>query len=139
MNLNKLRSVRNRILRFHITIVLSANPPFSLQDLGAENWVSDPYGRNIAGVPPQSNGDMAWVQHMIKSMNSTGRMRVVLPHGVQAHVQQIDTWQQAYLDVEKVIENNLPSVEEALADLKKVWNESMEVEEKLKKILKYYI
>src|SRR5690606_29945620 len=24
---------------------------------------------------------MAWVQHMIKSMNSTGRMTVVLPHG----------------------------------------------------------
>ena len=24
---------------------------------------------------------MAWVQHMVKSMNSTGRMTVVLPHG----------------------------------------------------------
>ena len=58
-----------------------ANPPFSLQDWGEENWVNDPYGRNIAGVPPKSNGDMAWVQHMIKSMNSTGRMTVVLPHG----------------------------------------------------------
>lgn len=58
-----------------------ANPPFSLEDWGAENWVNDPCGRNIAGVPPQSNGDMAWMQHMIKSMNSTGRMTVVLPHG----------------------------------------------------------
>jgi len=58
-----------------------ANPPFSLQDWGEENWANDPYGRNIAGVPPKSNGDMAWVQHMIKSMNSTGRMTVVLPHG----------------------------------------------------------
>ena len=28
------------------------------------------------------NGDMAWVQHMIKSMNSNGRMAIVLPHGV---------------------------------------------------------
>jgi type I restriction enzyme M protein len=59
-----------------------ANPPFSLEDWGAKNWTSDPYGRNIAGVPPQKNGDMAWVQHMVKSMNSTGRMTVVLPHGV---------------------------------------------------------
>jgi type I restriction enzyme M protein len=49
--------------------------------LGAENWANDPHGRNIAGVPPQGNGDMAWVQHMIESMNSTGRMTVVLPHG----------------------------------------------------------
>jgi len=43
--------------------------------------VNDPFGRNIAGVPPKGNGDMAWVQHMIKSMNSIGRMTVVLPHG----------------------------------------------------------
>lgn len=42
----------------------------------------DPYGRNIAVVPLKGNGDMAWVQHMIKSMTAkTGRMAVVLPHG----------------------------------------------------------
>ena len=58
-----------------------ANPPFSLKDWGAENWANDPYGRNIAGVPPPANGDMAWVQHMIKSMNKNGRMTVVLPIG----------------------------------------------------------
>ncbi len=58
-----------------------ANPPFSLENWGAGNWVNDPFGRNIGGVPPKSNGDMAWVQHMVKSMNSTGRMTVVLPHG----------------------------------------------------------
>lgn len=59
-----------------------ANPPFSLSEWGAEQWASDPYGRNIAGVPPKGNGDMAWVQHMIKSMRpTTGRMAVVLPHG----------------------------------------------------------
>jgi type I restriction enzyme M protein len=59
-----------------------ANPPFSLDDWGSENWANDPYGRNIAGVPPKGNGDMAWVQHMIGSMNNNGRMCVVLPHGV---------------------------------------------------------
>lgn len=59
-----------------------ANPPFSLKAWGAEQWLNDPYGRNIAGVPPQGNGDLAWVQHMIKSMKSeSGRMAVVLPHG----------------------------------------------------------
>jgi type I restriction enzyme M protein len=59
-----------------------ANPPFSLKEWGAENWAADPFGRNIAGIPPKGNADMAWVQHMIKSMkNRTGRMAVVLPHG----------------------------------------------------------
>ncbi|MBT5268234.1 MAG: SAM-dependent DNA methyltransferase, partial [Candidatus Marinimicrobia bacterium] len=58
-----------------------ANPPFSLKDWGADAWANDPFGRNIAGVPPKGNGDMAWVQHMISSMNARGRMAVVLPHG----------------------------------------------------------
>lgn len=211
-----------------------ANPPFSLKDWGADAWVNDPYGRNIAGVPPQGNGDMAWVQHMIKSMNSTGRMTVVLPHGAlfrkgaegkireallkqdlleaviglgpnifygtqlaacimvfkqnkeahkkqkvlfidaaeqirtgraqnfleTEHVQQIYQWYNAYADmenhvkvatmadiaendfnlniplyVEKVIEDNLPSVEEALADLRTAWQQSLEAEEKFKQVL----
>ncbi|MDZ7742225.1 MAG: class I SAM-dependent DNA methyltransferase [Bacteroidota bacterium] len=60
-----------------------ANPPFSLKEWGADQWVNDPFGRNFAGLPPKGNADMAWVQHMIKSMRSdTGRMAVVLPHGV---------------------------------------------------------
>ncbi|MDY6868945.1 MAG: class I SAM-dependent DNA methyltransferase [Chloroflexota bacterium] len=60
-----------------------ANPPFSLQNWGSKIWETDPYGRNFAGLPPKSNGDFAWVQHMIKSMShNSGRMAVVLPHGV---------------------------------------------------------
>ena len=215
-----------------------ANPPFSLDDWGSENWVSDPYGRNIAGVPPKGNGDMAWVQHMIKSMNSTGRMTVVLPHGAlfrkgaegkireellkqdlleaviglganifygtqlaacvlvfkqnksakkkgkvlfidgsdqvrvgraqnfleATHVNQLFDWYTNFKDVEnytklaslkdieendfnlniplyveKIIEDNLPSVEVALADLKSAWNESLIAEEKFKTILKQFI
>lgn len=215
-----------------------ANPPFSLDNWGAENWANDPYGRNIAGVPPKSNGDMAWVQHMIKSMNAKGRMAVVLPHGVlfrkgqegkirqallemdlleaviglganifygtglavcilvfikqketakkekvlfidasdqirvgraqnyleKEHVNQIFEWYQNFEDVEnyvkvaskedleendynlnipmyveKIIEDNLPSVEDALADLKNAWKESLEAEEKFKNILKEFI
>lgn len=215
-----------------------ANPPFSLKEWGAENWANDPFGRNIAGVPPKGNGDMAWVQHMIKSMNSTGRMTVVLPHGAlfrkgaegkirkalleqdmleaviglgpnifygtqlaacvmvfkqnkeetkkgkvlfidgseqvrvgraqnylePEHVNQIFEWYKAYEDVEnyvklasikdlkendfnlniplyveKIIEDNLPSVEEALSDLKTAWNESLEAEERFKKVLFKYI
>ena len=215
-----------------------ANPPFSLDDWGSENWVNDPFGRNIAGVPPKGNGDMAWVQHMIKSMNSAGRMTVVLPHGAlfrkgaegrireellkqdlleaviglgsnifygtqlaacvmvfkqnkptskkgkvlfidgsdqvrvgraqnfleTNHVKQLfdyytdfkevdnytkvatleDIAENDYnlnipLYVEKIIEDNLPTVEVALADLKTAWNESLQAEEKFKTILKQFI
>jgi type I restriction enzyme M protein len=215
-----------------------ANPPFSLKEWGAENWANDPFGRNIAGVPPKGNGDMAWVQHMIKSMNSTGRMTVVLPHGAlfrkgaegkirkalleqdmleaviglgpnifygtqlaacvmvfkqnkdadkkdkvifidgsdqvrvgraqnylePEHITQLFTWYQANKDVEnyvkvasmddieendfnlniplyveKIIEDNLPSVEKALSDLKIAWTESQKAEETFKTILKEFI
>lgn len=59
-----------------------ANPPFSLKKWGDDLWVNDPFGRNFAGVPPAGNGDLAWVQHMVKSMSyPNGRIAVVLPHG----------------------------------------------------------
>jgi len=214
-----------------------ANPPFSLKEWGAENWSNDPFGRNIAGVPPKGNGDMAWVQHMVKSMNSTGRMTVVLPHGAlfrkgaegrirkalidmdlleaviglgpnvfygtqlaacvmvfkqnkaeekkqkilfidasdqvrvgraqnylePEHVNQIFKWYQDFQDVEnyakvathddltendfnlniplyveKIIEDNLPSVDEVLADLKLAWQDSLEAEKAFKTILKEF-
>lgn len=215
-----------------------ANPPFSLKDWGAENWANDPYGRNIAGVPPKGNGDMAWVQHMISSMNESGSMTVVLPHGAlfrkgaegkirkalleqdlieavigvgpnifygtqlaacvmvfrknkshdkkgkvlfidgadqvrvgraqnfleKEHVEQLYQWYQASsevenyvhvatleeiqendynlnipLYVEKIIEDNLPSVEEAMEDLKQAWQASQEAEERFKSILNKFI
>lgn len=60
-----------------------ANPPFSLKNWGAEQFGSDIYGRNLWGCPTDSNGDFAWLQHMVKSMNpKTGRCAVVLPQGV---------------------------------------------------------
>jgi hypothetical protein len=59
-----------------------ANPPFSLKVWGRDTWVSDPYGRNRFGLPPKSNGDFAWVLHMLTSMRpDNGRVAVVLPHG----------------------------------------------------------
>lgn len=59
-----------------------ANPPFSLKNWGHENWKNDFYGRNFGSTPPNNNADMAWIQHMIKSMNKKGIMAVILPHGV---------------------------------------------------------
>ena len=60
-----------------------ANPPFSLKNWGAEQFSTDIYGRNIWGSPSDSNADFAWLQHMVKSMDSkNGRCAVVLPQGV---------------------------------------------------------
>jgi type I restriction enzyme M protein len=62
--------------------VVVANPPFSLEQWGREIWENDPWGRAFAGLPTDSSGDFAWVQHMVKSMaDKTGRMAVVLPQG----------------------------------------------------------
>jgi len=59
-----------------------ANPPFSLKEWGREIWEADPWGRAAFGLPPESYGDYAWVQHMVASMaQRTGRMAVVLPQG----------------------------------------------------------
>lgn len=59
-----------------------ANPPFSLKEWGRDLWESDPWGRAVFGLPPESCGDYAWVQHMVASMAAkTGRMAVVLPQG----------------------------------------------------------
>ena len=215
-----------------------ANPPFSLKEWGADTWANDPHGRNLAGIPPKGNGDMAWVQHMIKSMKpETGRMAVVLPHGAlfrkgaegkirkallemdlleaviglggnvfygtqlaacimvfratktekrqnkvlfidasdqirtgraqnfleKGHLDRIFDWYQKGKDVEnhvklasmdeiaendhnlniplyveKIIEDNLPTVEEALADLKIAWSDCQKAEENLKTKLREF-
>jgi len=68
------------LMQFDVVI---ANPPFSQSRWGRDIWTNDPYERNFAGLPPRSSADYAWVQHMLKSMAPiTGRMAVILPHGV---------------------------------------------------------
>lgn len=60
---------------------LVANPPFSVK-----SWTSgleNEYGRFEGyGRPPEKNGDYAFLLHMIKSLKSTGKGAVILPHGV---------------------------------------------------------
>lgn len=60
-----------------------ANPPFS-----QKNWTNgvntdrDEYDRFEYGIPPAKNGDYAFLLHIIKSLKSTGKAAVILPHGV---------------------------------------------------------
>ncbi len=60
-----------------------ANPPFSNK---AWSTGFDPdhdlYQRFADGVPPRKNGDYAFLQHIIRSLKSTGKGAVILPHGV---------------------------------------------------------
>lgn len=60
-----------------------ANPPFS-----DKAWSTgfhpdnDEFQRFEAGIPPAKNGDYAYLLHLIKSMKSTGKGAIILPHGV---------------------------------------------------------
>jgi len=62
--------------------IVIANPPFSLDNWGREEAENDIYNRYIYGIPPKSYGDLGFVSHMVASLNSTGRMGTVIPHGV---------------------------------------------------------
>ncbi len=66
------------IKRFDFAVV---NPPFS-----TKNWTDGlkEYGRfeGYGDRPPEKNGDYAWLLHILKSLKSTGKAAVILPHGV---------------------------------------------------------
>lgn len=60
-----------------------ANPPFSLKNWSnGVNVNNDEYNRFELGVPPEKNGDYAFLLHILKSLRTTGKGAVVLPHGV---------------------------------------------------------
>jgi len=60
-----------------------ANPPFS-----TKNWSSgiepenDEFDRFELGIPPEKNGDYAFLLHMLRSLERNGKAAVILPHGV---------------------------------------------------------
>lgn len=70
----------NKLKTFDFAV---ANPPFS-----NKNWTSglnpeaDIYDRFTWGIPPEKNGDYTFLLHIIKSLKSTGKGAVILPHGV---------------------------------------------------------
>jgi type I restriction enzyme M protein len=52
-----------------------------LEYSGKEDF-NDPYERFVYGIPPFSNGDFAFLQHIVASMNENGKAGVVCPQGV---------------------------------------------------------
>jgi type I restriction enzyme M protein len=63
--------------------VILANPPYSIKRWDRTAWISDPYGRNHFGAPPQGRADYAFFQHILASMKEgLGRCAILFPHGV---------------------------------------------------------
>ena len=60
-----------------------ANPPFSTKAWSnGFDPANDLYERFADGIPPAKNGDYAFLLHIIRSLKSTGKGAVILPHGV---------------------------------------------------------
>ncbi|AKJ63930.1 type I restriction-modification system subunit M [Kiritimatiella glycovorans] len=74
------KSADGRLKTFDYAV---ANPPFS-----AKSWTNgldpanDEFDRFEYGIPPAKNGDYAFLLHLIKSLRSTGKGAIILPHGV---------------------------------------------------------
>ncbi|MBP6506964.1 MAG: type I restriction-modification system subunit M [Opitutaceae bacterium] len=70
----------DKLMQFDIVV---ANPPFSLDQWGADEAEADPFRRYRRGVPPKGKADWAFITHMVETAReSTGRVGVVVPHGV---------------------------------------------------------
>jgi type I restriction enzyme M protein len=61
-----------------------ANPPFSYKAWSSGvDPVNDVYHRfQHFGIPPEKNGDYAFLLHILRSLKSKGKGAVILPHGV---------------------------------------------------------
>jgi type I restriction enzyme M protein len=76
---NPMLKEGDALMKFDIVV---ANPPFSLDKWGHENAEADRYKRFLRGVPPKSKGDYAFILHMIETTLPTGKVGVIVPHGV---------------------------------------------------------
>lgn len=56
------------------------NPPFSVKSWS--NGLENDFDRFEYGRPPEKNGDYAFLLHALKSLKSTGKGAIILPHGV---------------------------------------------------------
>ena len=56
-----------------------ANPPFNVKDWYSASLEDDP--RWAYGLPPESNANFAWIQHMLYHLAPTGSMALLLSNG----------------------------------------------------------
>lgn len=60
------------------------NPPFSDKSWSDGIKATDDRYRRFDGygIPPEKNGDYAWLLHVLKSLDANGKAGIILPHGV---------------------------------------------------------
>jgi len=58
-----------------------ANPMWNQKNYNESFYEHDQWGRFVYGTPPGSSADWGWVQHMLASLNDTGRAAIVLDTG----------------------------------------------------------
>ena len=74
------RNTDNSLKTFDFAV---ANPPFSAKAWSTGlNPAHDEFGRFAFGIPPDKNGDYAFLLHFIASLKSKGKGAIILPHGV---------------------------------------------------------
>ena len=78
---NPLFKENSKLKTFDLVV---SNPPFSFKVWSnGIDPAHDEYGRfDGFGIPPKKNGDYAFLLHVIKSLKSTGKGAIILPHGV---------------------------------------------------------
>lgn len=62
--------------------VVLANPPYSIKAWDRDAFANDKWGRNFLGTPPQRYADFAFIQHILKSLDKSGRCAILLPQGI---------------------------------------------------------
>jgi type I restriction enzyme M protein len=77
----QFKETDGRLKRFDFVV---ANPPFSTKSwANGISAMNDEFNRfKEYGVPPEKNGDYAFLLHIIASLKSTGKGAIILPHGV---------------------------------------------------------
>ncbi|MBO9444162.1 SAM-dependent DNA methyltransferase [Phaeobacter italicus] len=75
----QFKASETELLAFDFVV---ANPPFSAKAWGSGLTSDTRFGRFDLGMPPEKNGDFAFLLHILGSMKATGSGAVILPHGV---------------------------------------------------------
>ncbi len=84
--------------RFDFTL---ANPPFNVSDWGGERLRED--ARWKYGVPPASNANYAWLQHILWHLSPNGTAGVVLANGSMSSMQSgEDTIRRAMVEADVI-------------------------------------
>lgn len=76
---NPLLIKNGKLIKYDLVL---ANFPFSM-DWDSSNAANDPYGRFEFGIPPsKGKADFAFIQHMLASLNDTGKAAIICSPGI---------------------------------------------------------